>query len=99
MGAGGRAAKRLGSRQVVEISEAEDLQKAFARAVEEGAAQIVGPAYDSNQVALHQLPQYLAARDAADGFDFGSHDRLTICDHGQSFHSRRGQANLDGPLE
>jgi hypothetical protein len=68
-----------------------------------GSVQIRSPQFvtstlNPDQVAVHQLPQNLAATDAPHGFDFGSANGLPIGHHRQRLQGRRGKPRRRGQM-
>ena len=81
-------------RQILEATQAEDLQESFGRAVEDGAAQGVVSAGDAYQTFFHEQAKCLATMNAADAFDVGAHDRLAIGHDGERLAGGPGQAQF-----
>src|SRR5258708_288698 len=78
--------------KVTQAFETENLEKLPRRSIEDRPAKRVVAARDAHQASLHQLPQQVAALDAANGLHVGAHDRLTVADDGESFQCGPAQA-------
>ena len=87
---------QFGPRQLVQVTQPEDPQESTRRPVDERSAQFLRAAHDPHQVALHQLPQDLAALHAADRLDRRSQHGLTIGHYGERLHRRNRQPHLHG---
>ena len=81
-------------RQILQALQAEDLEKSLRRAVKDRPAERIIAPRDLHDPLLHQETQGLAAMDAADCLDVGTHDRLAIGDDGKRFARGRRQAQL-----
>ncbi len=81
------------------MPQTEELQESFCRAIQQRASQIVGTADDANEIAIHQLPQDVAALHSANRLDFGPQYRPTIRHNSQGFHRRSGNPHFDRRLE
>ena len=80
--------------QVLQALQTKNLQKLFRRPVKHRPAQGIVPASDADQTLFHQPAQHVAAMDAADGLDVGTHNRLTVGDDGQGFPAGAGERRI-----
>src|ERR1700693_3868949 len=69
--------------QFVEVAQTEMIEKKFRRFVKQRAPRNFGAAANLNEPAFHQCLQNAVDGDAADRFDIGARDRLTVSDDGE----------------
>src|SRR4051794_10444726 len=90
----GTGSVRINRRQITQALEAKNLQELARRSIENRPAQRVVTAGDPHQSAFHELPQDIAALDAANGLHVGAHDGLAIAYDGERFQGSAAQTQL-----